>query len=186
MPDLTKILSAAQAGDPQAAADLLPLVYDELRRLAAARLAAERAGQTLQPTALVHEAFLRLIDRPDGPVWNGRGHFFAAAAEAMRRILVDRARDKARIKRGGGRRQVDLLDIPNRVDNDPDLLLTLDEALTRLTAEDGPAAAVAKLHLFAGLSVEEAAPALGMSRATAYRNWTYARAWLQNAIGENP
>jgi RNA polymerase sigma factor (TIGR02999 family) len=186
MSELTKILSAIQSGNLQAAADLLPLVYGELRKLAAQRLAAEKAGQTLQPTALVHEAYLRLVDPENRPAWNGRGHFFAAAAEAMRRILVDRARDKARIKRGGGRRQVDLLDIPNRVDNYPDLLLTLDEALTRLTAEDGPAAAVAKLHLFAGLSVEETASALGVSRATAYRNWTYARAWLQNAIGENP
>jgi RNA polymerase sigma factor (TIGR02999 family) len=183
MSDVTRLLDAAAAGDRQSAADLLPLVYDELRGLAAARMANEQGGQTLTPTALVHEAYLRMVGDQQ---FTGRGHFFGAAAEAMRRILVDRARDRARLKRGGGRRPVDLFDAPARAEADPDLLLTLDEALTRLAAEDRPAAEVAQLHLFAGLSIEEAAPALGVSRATAYRNWTYARAWLQAAISENP
>jgi RNA polymerase sigma factor (TIGR02999 family) len=183
MSDVTRLLDAAAAGDYRAAADLLPLVYDELRALAAARVAAESPGHTLDATALVHEAYLRLVGDQQ---FDGRGHFFAAAAEAMRRVLVDRARGKARSKRGGDRRRVELADIPGRTDHDPDLLLTLDEALTRLAAEDPPSAEVAQLRLFAGLSVEEAATALGASRATAYRNWTYARAWLQDALGEIP
>ena len=183
MSDVTQLLDAAAAGDRKAAADLLPLVYDELRKLAAARMAAELPGHTLDATGLVHEAYLRLVGDQR---FDGRGHFFAAAAEAMRRVLVDRARDKARQKRGGGLRQIDLTDIPGRADNYPDLLLSLDEALERLAAEDPAAAGVAKLHLFAGLSVDEAAAALAVSRATAYRNWTYARAWLQDALDENP
>jgi RNA polymerase sigma factor (TIGR02999 family) len=186
MSHVTHLIDAVAAGDQMAAAQLLPIVYDELRSLAAARLAAEKRGQTLQATALVHEAYLRLVDAEKGPLWDGRGHFFAAAAEAMRRILVDRARGKARFKRGGDRQQVNLSDIPCQADQDPDLLLTLDEAMNRLADEDRPAAAVAQLHLFAGLPIEEAASSLGISRATAYRNWLYARAWLQNAIGENP
>jgi RNA polymerase sigma factor (TIGR02999 family) len=171
------------AGDRKAAANLFPLVYDELRSLAAIFTAAEPPGHSLNATALVHEAFLRLVgaDRFDT-----RGHFFAAAAEAMRRVLVDHARGKARHKRGGNRHQVDLIDIPARVDNDPDLLLTLDDALTRLAAEDPSAAELTKLHLFTELPIEEAAIALGVSRATAYRNWTYARAWLQDALDESP
>jgi RNA polymerase sigma factor (TIGR02999 family) len=183
MSAVTQLLDAAAAGDRKAAADLLPLVYDELRKLAAARMAAEAPGHTLDATALVHEAYLRLVGDQH---FDGRGHFFAAAAEAMRRVLVDRARDKARQKRGGGLRQIDLTDIPGRADNDPNLLLSLDEALERLAAEDPDAAGVAKLHLFAGLSIDEAAASLGVSRATAYRNWTYARAWLQDALDENP
>jgi RNA polymerase sigma factor (TIGR02999 family) len=183
MPDVTLLLDAAAAGDRKAAADLLPLVYDELRRLAAARMAAEAPGHTLDATGLVHEAYLRLVGDQH---FDGRGHFFAAAAEAMRRVLVDRARDKGRQKRGGERRQIDLADIPARADNDPDLLLSLDEALAKLAAEDSAAAAVAQLHLFAGLPIEEAAAALGVARATAYRNWTYARAWLQDALDQNP
>ena len=186
MSDVTRLLDAAASGDRQAAADLLPVVYDELRKLAAGRMAAEAPGHTLDATALVHEAYLRLVGPSDGDRWDNRGHFFAAAAEAMRRVLVDRARDKGRQKRGGGRVQRDLSAIPGRADDDPHLLLTLDDALTRLAAEDPSAAGVAKVHLFAGLSVEEAATALGVSRATAYRNWTYARAWLQDALGENP
>jgi RNA polymerase sigma factor (TIGR02999 family) len=182
MPDVTHLLGAAAAGDRKAAADLLPLVYDELRKLAAARVAAEARGQSLDATALVHEAYLRLVGDQH---FDGRGHFFAAAAEAMRRVLVDRARGKARQKRGGGHRQIDLADIPDRADNDPNLLLSLDEALERLAAEDPAAAGVAKLHLFAGLSIDEAATALGVSRASAYRNWAYARAWLQDALDEN-
>ena len=176
MSDVTHLLDAAAGGDRQAAADLLPLVY-ELRGLAAARMAAEASGHTLDATGLVHEAYLRLVGDQH---FDGRGHFFAAAAEAMRRVLVDRARDKARQKRGGERQQVDLTDIPARAGNDPDLLLSLDEALEQLAAEDPAAAGVAKLHLFAGLPINEAATALGVSRAAAYRNWTYARAWLQD------
>jgi RNA polymerase sigma factor (TIGR02999 family) len=186
MSDVTRLLDAAAAGNHRAAADLLPLVYDELRTLAAARMAAENPGNTLDATALVHEAYVRLVGMTDDKRWHGRGHFFTAAAEAMRRVLVDRARGKARSKRGGGRRRVGLSEIPGRADHDPDLLLTLDDAMTRLATEDAPAADVAKLHLFAGLTVEEAGTALGVSRATAYRNWSYGRAWLQDALGENP
>jgi len=183
MSDVTRLLDAAAAGDRKAASDLLPLVYDELRQLAAARMATELPGHSLDATGLVHEAYLRLVGDQR---FDGRGHFFAAAAEAMRRVLVDRARDKARHKRGGGLQQIDLTDIPDRADNDPNLLLSLDEALERLAAEDPAAAGVAQLHLFAGLSIDEAAAALAVSRATAYRNWTYARAWLQEALEENP
>jgi RNA polymerase sigma factor (TIGR02999 family) len=179
---VTRLLDAANAGDRKAAAEVLPLVYDELRTLAAARLGGEAPGHTLDATALVHEAYLRLVGDQH---FDGRGHFFAAAAEAMRRVLVDRARDNGRLKRGGGYRQVDLADIPGRADRDPHLLLSLDDALARLAAEDPATADVAKLHLFAGLSVDEVATALGVSRATAYRNWTYARAWLQDALSEN-
>jgi RNA polymerase sigma factor (TIGR02999 family) len=183
MSDVTRLLDAATAGDRRAAAELLPLVYEELRQLAAARMAAEAPGHTLDATALVHEAYLRLVGDHR---FDGRGHFFASAAEAMRRVLVDRARDKGRQKRGGGRRQVDLTDLPAQVDSDPDLLLALDEVVDRLAAQDPAAAGVAKLRLFTGLSIDEAATALGISRATAYRNWTYARAWLQDALEENP
>jgi RNA polymerase sigma factor (TIGR02999 family) len=183
MSDVTRLIEAAAGGDGKAAADLLPLIYDELRKLAAARIAQERPGQTLDATALVHEAYLRLVGDQH---FDRRGHFFAAAAEAMRRVLVDRARDKARQKRGGGLRQIDLTDIPDRADNEPHLLLSLDEALERLAAEDPAAAGVAKLHLFTGLSIDDAATALGVSRATPYRNWTYARAWLQDALDEKP
>ena len=183
MSDVTRLLDAAAGGDRKAAADLLPLVYDELRKLAAARMVAEAPGHTLDATALVHEAYLRLVGDQQ---FDGRGHFFAAAAEAMRRVLVDRARGNDRQKRGGGYQQVDLTDIPGRADHDPDLLLSLDDALARLADEDPAAADVAKLHLFAGLSIDETAAALGISRATAYRNWTYARAWLQVALDENP
>ena len=182
MSHVTRLLDAAAAGDRQAAADLLPLVYDELRALAAARMAAEAPGHTLDATALVHEAYLRLVGDQH---FDGHGHFFAAAAEAMRRVLVDRARDKGRQKRGGGFVRIDLTNIPSQSDNDPNLLLSLDEALARLAAEDPAAASVAKLRLFAALSIDEAATALGFSRATAYRNWTYARAWLQDALEEN-
>ncbi|HEX4607891.1 MAG TPA: ECF-type sigma factor [Urbifossiella sp.] len=186
MAELTRLLDAVAAGDPRAAADLLPLVYDELRGLAAARMADERPGHTLDATALVHEAYLRLVGPVSAGRWGGRDQFFFAAAEAMRRILVDRARSKARGKRGGGRRRVGLSDIPGRADHDPHLVLSLDDALARLAAEDAPAAGVARLRLFAGLTVEEAASALGVSRATAYRDWTYARAWLQDALGGIP
>ena len=179
MSDVTRLLDAAAAGDRRAAADLLPLVYDELRKLAAARMAAESPGQTLQPTALVHEAYLRLVG---GQRFDGRGHFFAAAAEAMRRILVNYARDRKRLKRGGERIRLELLDQADSLAEDPDLILSLDELLTRFGEEDATAARVAHLHLFGGLSVEDAGVAVGVSRAVAYRNWKYARAWLRDAL----
>jgi RNA polymerase sigma factor (TIGR02999 family) len=182
MPDVTQLLDAAAGGNRKAAADLLPLVYDELRKLAVARMAVEPADQTLQATALVHEAYLRLVGPADGLRWDNRGHFFAAAAEAMRRILVDAARRKRTDRHGGRHRRVELPDVPARPDVADAQLLALDEALTRLAAEDPVAARVVELRHFAGLSIEEAAATLGMSRATAYRHWTYARAWLREAI----
>jgi RNA polymerase sigma factor (TIGR02999 family) len=178
MSEVTRLLDAAVSGDPKAAAELLPLVYDELRNLAAARLAEEKPGQTLQPTALVHEAYLRLVGSASEAHWNSRGHFIAAAAEAMRRILVENARRKKTQKRGGERKRIDLSQGEPLDQADPDALLDLDELLTRLAGEDSEAAAVAKLRIFAGLSIEEAAQALSTSRASAYRQWTYARAWL--------
>jgi RNA polymerase sigma factor (TIGR02999 family) len=182
MSDVTRILEAIDAGDPQAASQLLPLVYDELRKLAAAKLAHEKPGQTLQATALVHEAYLRLIGPRNEPQWDSRGHFFAAAADAMRRILVENARRKKRLKRGGERVQLQLADQDLCVHECPDELLALDDCLTKLAHDDLAAAEVAKLRLFTGLSVEEAAKALGLSRPTAYRHWTYARAWLRCEI----
>lgn len=182
MADVTQILSAVAAGDPKAAAELLPLVYDELRKLAAARMATEKPGQTLQATALVHEAYLRLVGPDPGQPWNGRGHFFAAAAEAMRRILVDAARHKGRAKRGGDLARVELTDAAARAEAAPDELLTVDEAIGRLTAEDPAAAELVKLRYYAGLSVEEAATALGMARSTAYEHWAYGRAWLASHL----
>jgi RNA polymerase sigma factor (TIGR02999 family) len=183
MSEVTRLLDAAAAGDRRAAAELLPLVYDELRKLAGVRMAAESPEHTLQPTALVHEAYLRLVGPADGLRWDNRGHFFAAAAEAMRRVLVDAARRKRGEKHGGDRRRVELTDLPAEPEADGRLLLALDAALTRLAAEDPVAARVVELRHFAGLSVEDAAAALGLSRATAYRHWTYARAWLRDAIG---
>jgi RNA polymerase sigma factor (TIGR02999 family) len=182
MNDVIRILSAIESGHPRMADELLPLVYDELRKLAAARLAHEATEQSLQATALVHEAYLRLVgpnrDRP----FDGRGHFFAAAAEAMRRILIDRARDRARLKRGGDRRRV-RLDLDALLVEPPgDDLLALDEALTALAAEDPGAAALVQLRVFAGLTLGQAAEALGLSRRTAERDWTYARAWLCEAL----
>src|SRR5215471_1415247 len=167
-------------GDPQAAAALLPLVYDELRRLAAARLAAEPSGNTLQPTALVHEAYLRLVGPADADRWDHRGHFFAAAAEAMRRILIDHARHRNRDKRGGGRDRADLPDVaaPDRDDR----LIALDEALTRLATEDPVAARVVELRQFAGLGHEQVAAILGTTVYEARQKWTYARAWLRDAL----
>jgi RNA polymerase sigma factor (TIGR02999 family) len=182
MSDVTRVLSAAAAGDPKAAADLLPLVYDELRRLAAARLAAERPGQTLQATALVHEAYLRLVGGDAARPWAGRGHFFGAAAEAMRRILVEAARGKARGKRGGDWRRVDFEDLDAATSVTPDQLVALDDALGRLAALDRLAGDLVKLRYFAGLGLREAAAALGVSPATAYRHWAYARAWLSSEL----
>jgi len=181
MTDVTRILSAIEAGDPHAAEQLLPFVYDELRELAAQRLAREKPGQTLEATALVHEAYLRLVGDQH---FDGRGHFFAAAAEAMRLILVNHARDHKRLKRGGGRIRLELLDQADSLAEDPDLVLSLDELLTRLGEEDAAAARVAHLHLFGGLSVEDAGETVGVSRAVAYRNWRYARAWLREALEE--
>jgi RNA polymerase sigma factor (TIGR02999 family) len=182
MSDFTRLLDAVAAGDPHAAADLLPLVYDELRKLAASRLAKEKPGQTLQPTALVHEAYLRLVGEGEGPHWDNRGHFFAAAAEAMRRILVESARRKMRAKHGGSLERVDLDDQDVPVRPPPEEILALDDALARLAQEDPEAARVVQLHFFAGLSIEQAAEALGASRATAYRQWAFARAWLRCAL----
>jgi RNA polymerase sigma factor (TIGR02999 family) len=175
---ITQLLNAAADGDPRAASQVLPLIYDELRKLAAQKLAHERSGHTLQPTALVHEAYLSLVGGRPQPHWNGRGHFFAAAAEAMRHILVDSARRKRCARHGGGRQRVPLDDIVPAPPEAADALLALDEALTRLAAEDPEAAQLVQVRYFAGLSVEEAAETLGMARATAYRHWTFARAWL--------
>ena len=178
MSDVTLILSAIGQGDPQAAEQLLPLVYEELRRLAAQKLANEKPELTLQATALVHEAYLRLVDADKTDDWNGRGHFFAAAAEAMRRILIENARRRKAEKHGGDRCRIELSDAACDCSKEEELLL-LDDALSVLVREDAAAAGVAKLRLFTGLSVEEAGQALGISRATAFRHWTYARAWLQ-------
>ena len=182
MNEVTQILSDVARGDAHAAGQLLPLVYEELRNLAAARLAQEASGNTLNATALVHEAYLRLVGPADAARWDNRGHFFAAAAEAMRRILVDAARRKRTQKHGGHRRRVELPDVPAEPEVVDEQLLALDEALTRLAAEDPVAARVVELRHFAGLSIEDAAATLGLSRATAYRHWTYARAWLRNAV----
>jgi RNA polymerase sigma factor (TIGR02999 family) len=182
MKDVTGLLNALAQGDPSAADQLLPLVYDELRRLAAQKLAHEKPGQTLQATALVHDAYLRLVDRQQAQHWDSRGHFFAAAAEAMRRILVENARRKRRLKRGGDRQRVDLGEVEVGPDLPRDDILAVDEALDRLAAEDRPKAELVKLRFFAGLSLEEAAECLGISRATAARHWAYARAWLYDYL----
>jgi RNA polymerase sigma factor (TIGR02999 family) len=186
MSEVTQILSAIEQGDPHAAAQLLPLVYDELRQLAAQKLAHETPGQTLQPTALVHEAYLRLVGNDPEAHWNSRGHFIAAAAEAMRRILVENARRKKTEKHGGKRQRLDLSQAEPVTQADPDTVLDLDEVLTILAGEDAEAAQVAKLKLFVGLSIEEAAQALSLSRADAYRQWAYARAWLHARLRDEP
>jgi RNA polymerase sigma factor (TIGR02999 family) len=183
MSEVTSILSAIQQGDPQATAQLLPLVYGELRNLAAQWLAQEKPGQTLQATALVHEAYLRLVGGHQAQDWNGRRHFFAAAAEAMRRILIDRARHKQTHKAGGGRRRLDLDDIvPALEDENGDHLLALDEALRQLEVEDPRKAELVKLRFFAGLTAKQAAAALGVSTSTVEKDWAYARSWLRVAI----
>jgi RNA polymerase sigma factor (TIGR02999 family) len=178
MKDVTRILSAIEQGDPRAAAQLLPLVYDELRRLAAQKLTREEPGQTLQATALVHEAYLRLVDAERVPNWDSRGHFFAAAAEAMRRILIDDARRKRTEKHGGRHRRLDLDDVDPAADVPSADLLALDEALRKLEAAEPAKAELVKLRYFAGLSIDDAARALGIAPATAKRHWVYARAWL--------
>ncbi len=182
--DVTRILSAMESGDDQAADELLPVVYQELRRLAAARLAREAPGQTLQPTALVHEAYLRLLgpEHRDAPQFAGRAHFFGAAAEAMRRILVERARRRARIKHGGGRRRFELEDSDLATEPESDELLALNEALDRFAEEEPQKADLVKLRYFGGLTVEQAGELLGVSRATADRWWSFARAWLYDAV----
>ena len=178
MHELTRVLDQIQRGDSHAAEELLPLVYSELRKLAACALAAERPGQTLQATALVHEAYLRLVGGGQSDSWSGRGHFFAAAAEAMRRILVEQARRKGRLKRGGDRQRVDLEDVPAATDERPDDLLAVDAALDALARFDPVKAEVVKLRYFAGLTIEETAACMGVSPATAKRQWAIARAWL--------
>jgi RNA polymerase sigma factor (TIGR02999 family) len=182
MSDVTRILSAIEQGDSHAAEKLLPLVYDELRKLAAQKLAHERPGQTLEATALVHEAYLRLVDMDKVQHWNSRGHFFAAAAEAMRRILVERARHHRRRRHGGEWQRVDLEEEDLVCLLPPDELLSFHEALDRLTQLDAAAAELVKVRCFAGISVEEAGSFLGMSRTSAYRHRTYARAWLFNQL----
>jgi RNA polymerase sigma factor (TIGR02999 family) len=182
MNEVTEILSDLAEGDSNAAGQLLPLVYEELRQLAVIRLAHEAPGNTLTATALVHEAYLRLVRPADAARWDNRGHFFAAAAQAMRRILVDAARRKRAEKHGGRLRRVELPEIPTKPEVADEQLLALDAALTRLSTEDPVAARVVELRHFAGLSIEDAGATLGLSRATAYRHWTYARAWLRDAI----
>jgi RNA polymerase sigma factor (TIGR02999 family) len=185
MTDVTHILAEIEHGDPHAVEQLLPLVYNELRQLAAQRLAQEKPGQTLQATALVHEAYLRLVDVDKSQYWRNRGHFFAAAAEAMRRILVEEARRKKSIKSGGAMRRIDLNDAAITLSPEPDDLLALDDAIAKLAREDVPAAEIARLRLFAGLSLDDAATSLGLSHTTAFRHWTYARAFLQHEMRSN-
>ena len=186
MSEITRVLSAIEGGDAHAAEQLLPLVYQELRQLAAQRLAQEKPGQTLEATALVHEAYLRLVDVEKAQHWDSRAHFFAAAAEAMRRILIDQARRKRRPKHGGGRNRVSLDEVLCLGDAPDDDLLALDEALEKLAREEPTKAELVKLHYFAGLSLEEAGRVLGISHRTAKRHWAYARAWLYAAICDAP
>jgi RNA polymerase sigma factor (TIGR02999 family) len=183
--DVTQILGRIEDGDGQAADKLLPLVYDELRKLAAATMAQEKPGQTLQATALVHEAYIRLVDVEKAQHWNSRGHFFGAAAEAMRRILVEDARRKKREKHGGDWNRVDLEDVQATAEMFPDDLLALNDAIDALAEQDLLTANLVKLRCFAGLSVERAAKTLGLSRTNAYRQWTYAKAWLLSRISDD-
>jgi RNA polymerase sigma factor (TIGR02999 family) len=178
MNDVTHILSAIDHGDPRASEDLLPLVYDELRKLAVQKMAQEAAGQTLQPTALVHEAYLRLVGGERAVRWEGRGHFFSAAAEAMRRILVENARRKARLRHGGAMQRVELGEDLLATEGPPEDVLAVSEALEQLVTADPTTAELVKLVYFAGLTMEQAAETLGLTLRTAYRNWAYARAWL--------
>jgi RNA polymerase sigma factor (TIGR02999 family) len=182
MSEVTQLLDGIKRGDPKASAELLPLVYDELRRLAAEKMANERPGQTLQATALVHEAFIRLVDSNNGNNWDGRWHFFAAAAEAMRRIVINRARDKKRLKRGGNLRRVEFDDVAIALDSPDEDLIAVDDALAELEREDAVAAEVVKLRFFAGLKHREIASALGISLRSAERQWAFAHAWLYDRL----
>lgn len=184
--NVTQILSQIEKGDPLAAQLLLPLVYEELRKLAAVRLAEEKPGQTIQPTALVHEAWLRLVGSGQGQEWDHRGHFFAAAAEAMRRILINRARDKQRLKRAAPGRRMDLDQIEVATDTPAEELLAINDALEKLAERDPQAAELVKLRFFTGLNQQEAASAMGLPRRTADRHWAYARAWLFDALRDAP
>jgi RNA polymerase sigma factor (TIGR02999 family) len=191
MNEISQVLERIGKGEPSAADALLPLVYEELRKLAAQKMAQENPGQTLQPTALVHEAYLRLVDVEQGQRWDGRGHFFAAAAEAMRRILVERARRKKAVKHGGGRQHLDAETVAIAAPETDEDLVAIDEALDRLAALDPVKAELVKLRYFAGLTIEESAEALGISCATAKRYWTYSRVWLFEQVSggttsENP
>ena len=183
MPDVTRLLDAAAAGNSQAAADLLPLVYDELRKLAAVRLASEKPGQTLQATALVHDAYIRLVGSEPDQAWNSRGHFFSAAAEAMRRILVEAARQKNSIKRGGERKRIDLNEMMTCTPENPTVVLDVDEVLDQLSVVDSQAAELVKLKFFSGLTGDQAAQVLGISSRTADSIWAYARAWMIDRLG---
>lgn len=176
--DVTRLLGAIDAGDPKAADQLLPLVYEELRKLAAAKMAQEKPGQTLQATALVHEAWLRLVGSEEQPAWNNRGHFFGAAAEAMRRILVDRARQKARVRHGGGLEKVDLEHVTLATEDSDETVMAIHEALEKLAVESPQKAEIVKLRYFTGLEHAEIAKALGLSEPTVRRHWAYARSWL--------
>lgn len=182
MSEVTRILDQIQQGDPHAAEQLLPLLYEELRKLAGQKLALEKPGQTIQATALVHEAYLRLVDAEKAQHWNGRGHFFAAAAEAMRRILVENARRKKAAKAGGGWQRQELIDADLAVDSTGDDLFAVDEALTRFAAEHPRAARLVQMRFFLGQTLEEAAAQLGVDSRTAYRDWAYARAWLRREL----
>jgi RNA polymerase sigma factor (TIGR02999 family) len=186
MSDVTRLLRSIEEGDPKAASALLPLVYDELRKLAKQKLAREKPGQTLDATALVHEAYVRMLGAADDRGYQNQGHFFAVAAEAMRHILVDKARRKRREKHGGRRNRVELNEDHPAPPSAAEELLALDEALHHLASEDPEAASLVELRYFAGLSVEEAARTLGISRATAYRHWTFARAWLLGELAGDP
>jgi RNA polymerase sigma factor (TIGR02999 family) len=185
MSEVTQLLESIRQGNPQASAELLPLVYEQLRRLAAEKMSRELPGHTLQATALVHEAYIRLVDGHESQQWDSRWHFYAAAAEAMRRIVINRARDKKRIKRGGEFRRVSLDQAEVSLDSDTDDLVALDEALVALEQEDALAAQVVKLRFFAGLKHREVAAALGMSLRSAERQWAYAQAWLYDRLQQN-
>ncbi len=186
MSDVTRILSAIEQGDPSAAEQLLPFVYDELRRLATRAVAREAPGHSLNATALVHEAYIRLVDVETAQVWNSRGHFLAAAATAMRRILIENARRRNRIKRGGNLQRIDLDTACVVAAVPPDELLALDETIDKLEAEDPSSAELVRTRFFTGCSIEDAGAAIGVSRATAYRQWTYARAWLRHEMDQDP
>jgi RNA polymerase sigma factor (TIGR02999 family) len=182
MSDVTRILSQIESGDPAAAEQLLPLVYDELRKLAVAKLAQEKPGQTLQATALVHEAYLRLVGAEQSQRWNSRGHFFGAAAEAMRRVLIDRARDKKRVKRNGSGQRLNINEIELALDTPADELLALNDLLDQLCSQYPDCGELVKLRFFAGLPLGEVAAVLGIPRRTADRNWAFARAWLHRKL----